>query len=429
VTALFLLAMTVLQDPAILEVRTITDGHARSGCWLPLKVRVGGPAGFEGEVVGSADAGFRVARPFQIPASGTVDLLVPVVVLGRDAKVEVHLRGPDGDLGPPRALQTMLTFLGRERLVLVDPRHPEFESLRQEEIRLPKENTLVRFASSDPSDWNEAAEMGAFEVVDAVVASDARAPELTMYVWRALSGGIVTQPRRDLLERLEDPASRFPAIDPIVGRFSVNESWIPRKRDATLLFVVIYGFGFFVAVYVTWSRKSGGWLLLGSALGMSGLFIAAYSAFYPKGNLAIRSWQGIVDAPETPVAISISALWGSGRAAELEFGRIVKPVHATHFQAASRHLELRRTPEGLWKVRGASPGDPTRFVTVEKLSNSNPFTRFGTYRAEESEYYLRVPRKKTISLQNPQSAHPVPVRAEGLIETQVVRVFGVEMRK
>jgi hypothetical protein len=230
------------------------------------------------------------------------------VVLGKDAKVEVVLRGASGDI-ERRTLGGPLKFVNRERLVLLDPRHPEFESLTRQGMRLP-DGTPVQFAASDPSDWNEAADIGALESVDGVVASDERAGELTLTVWQALGGAFVTQPRRDLIDRLAEPAARFPAIDAIVGRFTVNEEWIPGKRDSTLLFIVIYGFGFFVAVYVTWSRKGGAWLMLASALGVSTLFVAAYGAFFPKGNLAIRAWQGIVDARGS--CVNISALWGSG---------------------------------------------------------------------------------------------------------------------
>lgn len=425
-TPTFLLVLLIAQDPSIGDVRTLTEGYARSGCWLPLKVRVNGPGGTDARLTASADAGFRVTRPLRIPASGTADIVIPVVVVGESAKVDVVLQAAGREVS--QRLAGKLRFLTRDRLVLVDPRHPEFDSLRAQEIRLPKEPAFVRFASSDPADWNEAAEMGALEIADAVITTEERQPELTMGAWRALGGGIVTQPRRDLLDRLEEPAARFPAFDPLVEQFTVDEPWIPRKRDATQLFIVIYGFAFFVAVFVTWSRKGGAWLLLASALAVSGLFVAAYSAFYPKGHLAIRTWQGIVDSPE-PVAISISALWGTGRAGDIEFGRIVKPVHPAPGDAMPRDLELELTPEGLWIVRGSHPGDATRFVSVEKVSSRFPFTRFGIYRPDESKYYLRVPRKAMISLQDPKRAHPVPARARGLIDSEVVRLFGIDVRK
>jgi hypothetical protein len=426
VISTLLLALLFAQDPTIGEVRTITGGFARSGCWLPLKVRVTGAGGTPARLVATADAGFRVVRSFQFPPSGTADLLLPVVVLSENAKVEVALQAGGREVA--QRLAGRVTFLNRERLVLIDPRHPDFDSLLAQDVRLPGDQTPVRFASSDPADWNEAADMGAMEIVDAVIATEDRQSELTMTAWRALSGGILTQPRRDLFDRLEEPAARFPSIDPMVGRLTVDESWIPKKRDATLVFIVIYGFAFFVAVFVTWSRKGGAWLVLASALGISGIFLAAYSALYPKGHLAIRTWQGVVDGPE-PVSISLSALWGTGRAGDLEMGRIVKPVHASAGDAAGRDLEMERTPEGLWIVRGARPGDPTRFVSVERMNSRFAFTRFGIYRPEESQYYLRVPRKTMISLQNPKSATPVPVRGRGIVDSEVVRCFGIEVRK
>jgi hypothetical protein len=434
VAALLLCLLTALQDrPSIVEIRPVTGGFARSGCWLPLRVRLTGPAGFEGEIAASADAGFGVSRSFRIASGGTIDLVLPVVLLARDAKVEVVLRGPSGDIDR-KPLATPLQFLGRERLVLIDPKHPEFESWQNQPLALPN-GTRVQFAASDPAGWNEAAEMGALEVVDAVVPSPEKSVDLTMTVWRALGGALVTEPRRDLVERLAEPGTRFPVVDALVGRMTVNETWIAGKRDATLLFIVIYGFAFFVAVFVTWSRRSGAWLLVLSALGMAGLFVAAFGALYPKGSVALRSWQGIVDAPEAPVAISVSALWGSGRAGDLAFGRILKPVYPSDREAARRPLQLAWTGER-WLVRGAAPGEPVRFVTVERLASLDPLQAYlddkgkaQTFAPDESDYFKRVPRKASIRLQNPATAPDVPAAAEGLIESRSARVFRVEIRR
>lgn len=428
------LLFALQESPEIQEIRTITGGCVRSGCWFPLKIRIGGPAGFEGEVVGSADSGFRVSRAVKIPAGGAVDVLLPVVLLARDAKVDVVLRGRGGDIGR-KSLGTPLQFLNRERLVLIDPRHLEFDAWHDKEVSLPN-GTPVRIVASDPADWNEAAEMGALEAVDAVVASNEKSVDLALAAWQALGGALVTEPRRDLLKRLEEPAARFPLIDPAVGRFAVTESWIPRKRDSTLLFIVIYGFGFFVAVYGTGSRRGGAWALALSAIGMSGLFVGAYAAFYPKGHLAFRSWQAVVDAPEGPVAISVSALRGEGRAGDLRFGRHVKPVYATAREAALRPLELHRGGEGRWVVRGAAPGHPVRFVSVEPLRQIEPYKPYLDDKGEaklfgpdEPLYFHRVPRKRSIRLQDPATAPDVPASAAGVVDSEVARVFRVELRR
>ena len=432
--SLFLLVLVALQDrpPAIDEIRTVTGDYARSGCWLPLKVRLSGPPGFEGEVIGSADSGFRVTRPFKLGAAGFADVLLPVVLLAKDAKVEVVLRGPGGELQSKR-LAKPLEFLTRERLVLIDPRHPEFESWTKPDLSLPTGVPVV-FAASDPGDWNEAAEWGALEIVDAVVPSDERAVDLTMFAWRALGGALVTQPRRNLIDRLKEPGTRFPVIDASVARMSASEPWIQKKRDSTLLFVVIYGFGFFVMVYVTWSRRGGAWLLAFSALAAAGMFVTAYVAFYPKGSLAFLSWQGIVDAPEAPVAITVTALRGTGRVGDITFGRVLKPVYATAQEAARRSLELRLDGEGRWVVRGAAPEDATRFVSVERLAALDPFKPYlgddgepRYFGRDETEYFKRVPRKKLIRLQNPATAPGAPAGAEGVIDSERARVFRVEL--
>ena len=436
--ALLLCLLPAIQDPpAIQELKPVLGEYARVGCWLPIAVRVTGPADFEGQVVGFSDSGFRVVRPFRLPSSGSLEILVSVVALARDAKIEFVLRGPSGDL-QRKPFTTPLKFLGRDRLVLIDPGHPEGESLLGQPLALPSADaTPVRFAVSDPAWWNEAADMGALEAVDSVIASEAKASDLVMIVWRALGGAIVTQPRRDLVARLAEPAARFPSVDPTVARYSSSESWIPRKRDATLLFIVVYGFGLFVAVYLTWSRRGGAWLLAASALGMAGLFILAYGAFYPKGHLAFRTWQAIVDAPhETPVAITISELWGEGKAGDLEFGRILKPVCPTAQDARRRPLDMRWSGEGRWFVSGAAPGDPTRFVSVENLRSVAPHQTYKDkdgrnvgYGHEETQYFMRIPRKREIRLQDPETGAPLPGRTAGLLETLPTRVFRVWLQE
>lgn len=437
--ALLLLSLVALQDssPSIQEVRTATGGYARSGCWLPLKVRVAGPAGFEGELVASADAGFRTVRPIRLSASGAVDVLLPVTALATNARVTVILKGQRGEVGR-QELREPLRFLDKERLVLVDPRHPESESLLAQAQVLP-DGTPVRVAASDPADWNEAAERGAFEIVDGVVVSDEREKDLVMTVWRALGGALVVHPRKDLFDRIRESAARFPSIDATIRNYSLAERWIPMKRDAALLFIVIYGFGCFVAVYVTGSRKGAPWLLAAAAAGMAALFVVVFALIFPKGNVALRTWQGIVDAPEspgTPVAISVCALWGTGRPGDVAFGGIVKPVHATLREATARDLELRIGDGGQWTVRGAAPGDPTRFVCVERVLRLDPWKPYvgpdgrpQTYNPKESEYLLRVPRKTSIRLQDPATAVPPQVRTAGLIETKAARVFRVEVRR
>jgi hypothetical protein len=235
---------------------------------------------------------------------------------------------------------------------------------------------------------------------------------------------VVREPRREL-DQNRDPSARFPAIDPAAARFTSDGTWIPHKRDTTQLFVVIYAFSFFVVVFATWTRKGGPWLLMSSAVVVAALFVAAFSAFYPKGNLAVKYWQGIVDAPEEKVSISISALWGSGPAGDVRFGRIVKPVHATVSDAGRRELELRRTDEGRWIVRGARPGDPTRFVSVDRLRSLDPYRPAGNYNPAESQYYLRVGRKDIIRLQDPKTSPLLQIDAEGLIDVTPARVFRV----
>ena len=202
----FLLVLLIAQDPSIGDVRTLTEGYARSGCWLPLKVRVHGPGGTDARLTATADAGFRVTRPLRIPASGTADVVIPVVVVSENAKVDVVLQAAGREV--TQRLMGKLRFLTRDRLVLVDPRHPEFDSLRAQEIPLPKEPAFVRFASSDPADCNEAAEMGALEIADAVITTEERQTELTMGAWRALSGGTTTGSREVAMVLVRMPLMR-----------------------------------------------------------------------------------------------------------------------------------------------------------------------------------------------------------------------------
>lgn len=432
--ALLLLIATAFQDrPAILDIRTLTDDHVRSGCWIPLKVRVGGPAGAAGELVATSDAGFTVARPFTIAAGGTSDVILPGVALATDAKIEVLVRR-DGKELARRDFKRPLKFLDRQRLVLVDPGHPESEAFLRESLTL-KDGTRIVFASSDPQDWNEAGRMGALESADGVIVSPERASDLRLEVWRALGGAVTSEPRRDLLDLLQEPVARFPVIDGKVGRFTVGDAWIPKKREATTLFLVIYAFAFFVAVFLTWSRKGGAVLLLVAALGVTGLFAAAYSAVFPKGNLAVRSWQAMVDAPETKVTVSVSALWGSGKAGRLSFGPWVKPVFSTRRDADRGAIEM-RCLDDKWEASGVSPGDPVRFVSVSQEKSLDPYAPYldetgeaVKYKPAESEYYLRIPRKRMIRLQDPATGIPPAVSARGLVEHSLSRVFRLELLK
>jgi hypothetical protein len=435
VLPVLIITLLAFQDrPAIQEVQSMTGRLARSGCWLPLKVRLASPAPFEGELTATGDTGIRVTRPVRIPAGGIVAVILPVVAVGSGAKVEVILRGPSGEVDR-RPLIGPLEFLGDARLVLVDPAHPEAESLQRQKLTVQEKGPPVLFVPSDPVDWNEAADMGALEIVDAVVASDRWRPDLTMTVWRALGGALVTQPRRDLLARLAEPTARFPAVDPQIAPYVVTERWIPGKRESAMLFIVVYAFAFFVAVYVTWARKGSPWLLTAAAIAAAIVFVAAYGAFFPKGNLAIKAWQGLVEAPESPVAISVCAIWGSEPAGEVEFGRIVKPVHATIAEATIRDLELRLGEGGRWKVRGAAPGAPTRFVVVERLQQLTPWKPYldaqgnaMRYRPTESEFFQKVPRKAEIRLQAPEEAAALPARAPCLVDTTFARVFRIKVR-
>ncbi|HTF56933.1 MAG TPA: hypothetical protein VK661_06845, partial [Planctomycetota bacterium] len=257
----------------------------------------------------------------------------------------------------------------------------------------------------------------------------------TMTVWRALGGALVTQPRRDLLERIAEPGTRFPAIDPTIAPYVVTERWIPAKREAAMLFIVVYAFAFFVAVYVTWARKGSPWLLTVAAIAAAIVFVAAYGVLLPKGNVAIKAWQGLVEAPESPVAISVCAIWGSEQAVDFEFGRILKPVHPTIAEATIRDLELRLEEGGRWTVRGAVPGAPTRFVLVERLQQLIPWKPYldeqgnaMKYRATESAFFLKVPRKAEIRPQAPEEAAPLPARAPGLVDATFARVFRIKVK-
>jgi len=412
----------------------MTGRLARTGCWLPLKVRLASPVSFEGELTATGDTGIRATRPVHIPAGGTLAVILPVIAVGTSAKIEAILRGPSGEVDR-RPLTGPLEFLGDARLVLVDPAHPEAEALHREKLTVLEGRVPVRVVPSDPADWNEAADMGALEIVDAVVASDRWAPDLTMTVWRALGGALVTQPRRDLLERIAEPGTRFPAIDPTIAPYVVTERWIPAKREAAMLFIVVYAFAFFVAVYVTWARKGSPWLLTVAAIAAAIVFVAAYGVLLPKGNVAIKAWQGLVEAPESPVAISVCAIWGSEQAVDFEFGRILKPVHPTIAEATIRDLELRLEEGGRWTVRGAVPGAPTRFVLVERLQQLIPWKPYldeqgnaMKYRATESAFFLKVPRKAEIRPQAPEEAAPLPARAPGLVDATFARVFRIKVK-
>lgn len=422
-----ILSLLALQDrPEIQGVESLTGRLARSGCWLPLKVRLASPLPFEGDLTATGDTGIRVTRSVRLPAGGTLSVILPVIAVGPGAKIEVVLRGPSGEVDR-RPLAGPLEFLGETRLVLVDPAHTEAAALQREKMTVGKGTIPVRFVPSDPVDWNEAADMGALEIVDAVVASDRWTPDLTMNIWRGLGGALVTQPRRELPDRLGGKSGRFPAVDPASSPFRVNERWIPAKRESAMLFIVVYAFAFFVAVYVTWARKGSPWLLTVAAVAAAILFVAAYGALVPKGNVAIRVWQVQLVGPESPVAISVCVPWGPGEPGDLEFGRLVKPVHPTIAEATMRDLELRVEEGGRCKARGVASGSTTRFVVVERAAILPPAEREGA-NSGELEYFRPVfPLKGGAYGQAAGATVPPAVRGKGIVEVSVIRAIRIEV--
>lgn len=423
-----ILSLFALQDPVIREVRSITGPLSRSGCWLPLKVRVAGSSAFEGEVAASSDSGFEVTRPIRLAAGGSVEVLLPVVVLGSGAKVEVRLRGSGGEVDR-KILPGQIELLDRERLVLVDKDHPEAEALRSQDLELP-DNTPVRFVLSDPADWNEAADLGALESVDAVVVRDQVAIDLSMTLWRTLGGAIVTNPRRDLGNQLREPGGRFESVDARVAGLVRKDPWIHSKRDAAILFFVVYAFGVFVVTFTTWRRGGGGGTLVAGLIGLSILFAGAYAAFFPKGDLAITAWQAVVDAPEGGAAVTLAEL-RSGRQGprDVVFGRLVKPVSASPAEASGRLLELRLGEGGSCTVRTAGIPGSLRFVWTERAPRAapGPTSKIDT---EVSEYFKRVARtarQARIVDQPLETGIPLDVKAEGLVEARAIVVLRIDL--
>jgi len=426
--ALILTLFALQEPPVIREVRSITGPVSRSGCWLPLKVRVESSAPFEGELAASADSGFEVTRPIRLAAGGSLDLLLPVVVLGNGAKVEVRLRGP-GVQNVRKILPGQIEMLDRERLVLLDKDHPEAEAFRSQALELPDE-TPVRFVVSDPADWNEAAEMGALESVDAVVVRDQVALDLSMTLWKTLGGAIVTNPRRDLGNQLREPGGRFEAVDARVAGLVRKDPWVQSKREAAVLFFVVYAFAIFVVTFATWRRGAGGWTLITSVVGISVLFVGAYAAFFPKGDLTIAAWQAVVDAPEGGAAVTLAEVRSGAHAPrDIVFGRLVKPVAASPAEAAARLLELRLGEGGSCTVRTAGTPGSLRFVWTERTARSEPGPT-AKMDTEISEYFKRVARtgrQARLVNQPLESGIPLSVRAEGLVEARAVVVLRIDL--
>jgi hypothetical protein len=424
-----ILSLLALQDrPVIESIRSITGPVARSGCWFPLKVRVSSASAFEGQIAASADAGFEVTRPVRLAAGGSIDLLLPVVVLNSTAKVEVRLRRAGAEL-ERRLLPAQIEMLGGGRLVLLDKDHPEADTLRSQEYELPDE-TPVRFVVSDPADWSEAAELGALESVDAVVVREEVALDLSMTLWRTLGGAIVTQPRRDLGNHLAKPGVFFGAVDNRIAGLVWKDPWIRTKRDAAILFFVVYAFGIFVVAFATWRRNGSPATLVGGVAGVSLAFAAAYGAFFPKGDLSIVAWQAIVDAPEGGAAVTVAEVRaGRPEPREIVFGRLVKPVSPTVAEAAGRLLELRLGEGGSCAARTTGVGGPLRFVWAERAPRvpAGPTAPLNT---DVSEYFKRVAQKgkqARIIDQPLETGVPLAVKAESLVEARPVMVLRIDV--
>ncbi|MBI4564029.1 MAG: hypothetical protein HY716_04965 [Planctomycetes bacterium] len=416
-----LAALALHDEPSLEYVRTITGGAARSGCWLPLRVGLRAPSGFEGIVRASADAGFSVSRHVRVPAGGTSEILLPIVALYEDARVEVALHRGGRDI-TTRKLDERLEFLGpKELLLLVDPSWGSVDSLRAHELQPPDGRYRLRPFPSESSCWDEADGMGAFEAVDAVLMSQRRAREVSLSLWRSLGGAVWTD-----RPRIATPAVRFEAIDARVAPLARSDPWSELKRDAAMLFLVIYAFSLFVAGFVTWARRLGIRTLAGALVGTSALFVLGYAVLFPKGDLTVQVHQAIYQSSDGWAVANLHEPRSSQtRPREILFGRLAKPVRAAAPRTTS--LEVHLTEDQGSVVRGWRPPDPAWFLTLEPSGPREGGAAADAPPPDAVRRYFARPEGFAVAFAVPETAvAPLAVQAHDLVETRLISAIKLE---
>jgi hypothetical protein len=161
------------QEPAIESARTLTDGAARAGSWLPIEVVVSSPAAFDGDVAVEIDR-ITVSKAVRLAAGERQSVVVPALPWVRGL-IDVLVRS-GGKVLARRRVEENIRWL-------------------KDDEPLPKPPPGSRV---DPSYFEEGAV--------------------------------------------------FNVIEPRLDDLRPKEAWIRAKRDAAILFIIIFAFAGFVVL-------------------------------------------------------------------------------------------------------------------------------------------------------------------------------------
>ncbi len=413
VPALLLAALLLQDGPAIESVTPLAGGAARSGCWLPLVVKLRSPAAFEGALSASADAGTTCTRPVKLEAGAGAEILLPALVRFTDARVLVTLSRGGVEVAR-KELGVPLVFLSeRDRLVLVDSRLPEADELHGKSTPAPRDGITLRMFRSDASRWEEAAALGVLDAADAAWPSEERS-SVALGTWRILGGRVVRSPRDEV-----PGLARWELVEPKTAGLRTRDAWIDSKRDAALLFASAWAFGILVAGVTAWTRKLGAKGFAAGLLLVSVAFVAAYAGLFPKGDLGVDARQAAWASPEGGALISLHQVRAPGAPREFRMGRLPKPVYGTATEANQGRVDLEESGGG-WTVRALTPLDRVAFLTVAPASLVAPTGAGVTVPAAFVELVRRGGDALRIEGRPPAEAHAVDVSSPELVERRVL---------
>ncbi len=245
------------QTPVIDEAHTLTGGAARIGCWLPVSVTVSSPTPFEGDVAVIAGP-IIVARTAKFAAGERRTFVVPALLVSDAARLEVHVRENGQTVTWGRVEETIR--------ILRDTQHLEIAA---------------------PPGWREL-DPAIFESVDAMDTPD----------WK--------------------PRVRFGVVEVSMVRLIPTDPWIARKRDAAILFVIIYAFAAMVVLFGLLKRPSGMLAIVCALVAFAAIFSGVFFTLFPRGRTTVHAWGAVADGMEYRLHIPSGG--------PVTYARLAKPV-------------------------------------------------------------------------------------------------------
>lgn len=295
---LLLVSLLLAQDPVIESARTLTGGAARAGCWLPLEVTARAAERFEGTLAVVA-APITIAQPILLEAGERKSVAIPTLPLYVHQPIEIQLRA-----GP----------LVRARRPLDEP----IELLRDQDLlvatRPARTVPGVRTFELTPP-WRDF-DFALFESIDAILSEEDEWPA-------GLPRAVPASPR-----------PRFGVVEPLSAAFQPADRWIESKRNAAILFVVLYAFSFVNALAWASTRKVGAASVMVTVCGLAAAATVVFFSLFPRGRTAVHAWAAVIDQTEYRLHVL--------RGGPVTHARIAKPIAATRQAVENVEIVLDR---------------------------------------------------------------------------------------